>query len=89
MRYSLSIDGVSSAVIGTYTVDEVKQNVEWAKRHQPMSAEEMAAVRKQGQELAATWGARFGPAACFSWSSPACTFPRRSSKSLSPRQYGK
>jgi len=62
LRYSLSIDGVASAVIGAYTVDEVKQHVEWAKRYQPMSTEEVAALRKQGQELAGVWGARFGPA---------------------------
>jgi uncharacterized protein len=63
MRYSLSIEGVASAVIGTYTAEEVRQNVEWAKRYQPLSASERMALRQTGQDLAASWGARFGPAA--------------------------
>jgi uncharacterized protein len=63
MRYSLGIEGVASAVIGTYTIDEVKQNIAWAKRHQPLPAEEMGALRKQGQEMASSWGVRFGPPA--------------------------
>lgn len=63
MRYALGIAGVAAAVIGPYTVDEVKQNVAWAKTCKPLSAEEMAACRLRGQALVADWGPRFGPVA--------------------------
>ena len=63
MRYSLGIEGVAGAVIGPYTVEEVKQNVEWAKRWNPLPLEERASLREEGKKLAAVWGPRFGPAA--------------------------
>jgi|GEM_PF-5196445 len=63
LRYSLSISGVAGAVLGAYSVAEVRQNVAWAKSFQPLSAEARAALRQQGQPWAAAWGARFGPAA--------------------------
>ena len=61
MRYSLSIDGVASSVIGPYTIDEVRQNVEWIKRFKPLSREEILALRETGKDMAAAWGPRFGP----------------------------
>ena len=62
MRYSLGIEGVATAVIGPYTVDEAKQGVEWVKRFKPLPREELLALREKGRELAAAWGPRFGPA---------------------------
>lgn len=63
LRYSLSIEGVASAVVGAYTIEEVRENVEWAKRFKPLNADESVALRLKGKELAANWGTRFGPAA--------------------------
>jgi predicted aldo/keto reductase-like oxidoreductase len=63
MRYSLNIPGVAGAVIGPYTVEEVKQNVAWASRYTPLTGQEIANLRTQGQPLATEWGPRFGPVA--------------------------
>ena len=63
MRYSLGIEGVAGAVIGPYAIEEVKQNVAWAKSYTPLTAEETAALREKGRALAADWGPRFGPVA--------------------------
>ncbi|MBI4658616.1 MAG: aldo/keto reductase [Verrucomicrobia bacterium] len=63
MRYSLSIEGVAGAIIGVYTADEVKRNVEWAKAYRPLSAEERESLRADGRKLAEEWGPRFGPVA--------------------------
>jgi aryl-alcohol dehydrogenase-like predicted oxidoreductase len=63
MRYSLGIPGVAAAVIGPYSIEEVKQNIAWARAYEPLTAEESAALRAKGHELVADWGARFGPVA--------------------------
>jgi aryl-alcohol dehydrogenase-like predicted oxidoreductase len=63
MRYSLGIEGVAGAVIGPYAIEEVEQNVAWAKSWTPLSPEETAALREKGKLLAADWGPRFGPVA--------------------------
>jgi aryl-alcohol dehydrogenase-like predicted oxidoreductase len=62
LRYSLGIKGIGSAVVGPYTIEEIKQDVEWAKTFQPLSAPEEAALRVEGERLAGEWGRRFGPA---------------------------
>ena len=63
LRYSLGIEGVAGAVVGVYGGEEVKQNVEWAKRWKPLTKKEHAALREEGKKLAADWGPRFGPVA--------------------------
>ena len=63
LRYSLGIESVAGAVVGVYTAEEVRQNVEWAKRWQPLSKAESESLRAEGKKLAAEWGPRFGPAA--------------------------
>ncbi len=63
MRYSLGIEGVAATVIGPYAIEEVKQNVAWARNYAPLSANESAALRERGKALAADWGPRFGPVA--------------------------
>jgi aryl-alcohol dehydrogenase-like predicted oxidoreductase len=62
LRYSLGIEGVASAVLGAYTIEEVRQNVAWAKRGAALAPDERVALREQGQKLMAAWGSRFGPA---------------------------
>jgi hypothetical protein len=54
---------VAGAVVGVYGAEEVKQNVEWAKRWKPLARDERAALREPGKKLAAEWGPRLGPAA--------------------------
>jgi predicted aldo/keto reductase-like oxidoreductase len=62
LRYSLGIPGVTAAVVGPYTVEEVTQDVAWAKRYTQLGNDEMAALREQGKVLAANWGpTRLGP----------------------------
>jgi predicted aldo/keto reductase-like oxidoreductase len=63
MAYSLGIEGVASAVIGPYTVEEARQNAAWARAYSPLSRDEFMALREKGKSLAAEWGLRFGPAA--------------------------
>jgi uncharacterized protein len=62
LRYSLGVEGIGSAVVGPYTVEEIKEDVAWAKAFQPLSGAEIAALRVEGERLAAEWGPRFGPA---------------------------
>jgi uncharacterized protein len=63
LRYSLGIEGVAGAVVGVYGVEEVKQNVEWAKHWKPLAKAEHFALREAGKKLVASWGPRFGPVA--------------------------
>jgi uncharacterized protein len=63
LRYGLGIEGVAAAVLGFYGADEARQSVAWAKRYQPLSSDETAALRAKGGPLAGEWGLHFGPAA--------------------------
>lgn len=63
MRYSLGIEGVAATVIGPYAIEEVNQNVAWARSYAPLSPDETAALRAKGKTLVADWGPRFGPVA--------------------------
>jgi aryl-alcohol dehydrogenase-like predicted oxidoreductase len=63
LRYSLGIDGVAGAAVGVYSADEFQQVAGWARRWTPMGDEQQRALRKQGRELVADWGPRFGPTA--------------------------
>jgi predicted aldo/keto reductase-like oxidoreductase len=63
LRYALSIESVSGAVLGAYTVQEVLEHVAWAKQFQPLTPEQHALQREQGKPLAAEWGTHFGPVA--------------------------
>jgi aryl-alcohol dehydrogenase-like predicted oxidoreductase len=63
MRYSLGIEGVAAAVVGAYTIEEVRQNAAWARNHTPLSPEEWAGLREHGKSLVDAWGPRFGPVA--------------------------
>ena len=61
MRYSLGIEGVAAGVVGVYGIEEVKQNVEWARQYQPLSPKEKIELRAAGKVLVEKWGPRFGP----------------------------
>jgi predicted aldo/keto reductase-like oxidoreductase len=45
---------ISCSIIGMYEVAHVEQNVLYAKRFKPMSAEEMSAFRKSTEDLGKT-----------------------------------
>lgn len=59
-RYALSQLGVSCAIIGMATSEELKRNVEWAKSFTPLTAAELATAKEAGRDLATKWGAHFG-----------------------------
>ncbi len=62
LSYALDLEGVSLAVVGPYTVEQAKQNVELARNYKPLSEEERASLMKYGKELAKKLGTRYGPA---------------------------
>jgi len=61
MAYALDLDGVSSAVIGPYTLDQAVQNVAFARKYKPLTAERRRALLAEGKTLAAKIGPRYGP----------------------------
>ena len=61
LNYALSLPGVATAVVGMYTEAELIQNLEWARSHTPLSAEAEAGLEDLGREIAADWGAHYGP----------------------------
>lgn len=63
MAYALDLPGVSSAVVGPYTLTQAIENVEFAKRYKPLTAEQRQALLAEGKKLAAEMGPRYGPVA--------------------------
>jgi aryl-alcohol dehydrogenase-like predicted oxidoreductase len=61
IRYALSLPGVATANLGVMTEEQLRQNVEIARRIKPLTEAEMAETIALGKKLAATWGPRFGP----------------------------
>jgi predicted aldo/keto reductase-like oxidoreductase len=61
MSYVLDLEGVSVAVVGPYTVEQAIQNVEFARKYTPLSAEQRASLMEYGKKLAPTLGPRYGP----------------------------
>ncbi len=61
LRYALGLPGVSTAVVGLYSEEELEQNIEWVRRYQPLTVDEESALLEQGQRIAEQWGAHFGP----------------------------
>jgi aryl-alcohol dehydrogenase-like predicted oxidoreductase len=59
-RYALSQPHVSLACIGMATSEELRRNVEWARRFTPMIPQEIAALEETGKALAARWKHHFG-----------------------------
>lgn len=60
LSYALDLEGVNLAVIGPYTIQQAKQNVEFAKKYTPLTKKERAALLEQGTNLAKTLGPRYG-----------------------------
>jgi aryl-alcohol dehydrogenase-like predicted oxidoreductase len=61
LRYALGLQQVSVTVVGIHDGDELKQDLEWLRDFKPLTAEELAALDKPSQELAAQWKAVYGP----------------------------
>ena len=58
-RYALSLPGVAISVIGMFTEQELRQNIDWACEFDPVSAAEMNDLVEDGR--AAGWGEHYGP----------------------------
>jgi len=63
IAYALDLDGVSTAVIGPFTLDQALKNIELARAYRPLPAPERNDLLAYGKELAATLGPRYGPVA--------------------------
>jgi predicted aldo/keto reductase-like oxidoreductase len=61
VRYALSLEGVTGAVIGVQDVRELEQNMRYALGGPPLSGPELAALENHGKRIAKDWGPRFGP----------------------------
>ncbi len=60
LAYALDLEGVSVAVVGPYTVEQAKQNVEFARNYKPLSREARDSLVEYGKELAQNLGPRYG-----------------------------
>jgi len=61
MAYALDLKGVSSAIVGPYTMAQAIENVELARRYKPLTKPQREALLARGKELAKTIGPRYGP----------------------------
>jgi len=61
LAYALDLEGVSVAVVGPYTVEQARQNVEFARNYKPLSDDERASLMEYGREVAKKLGPRYGP----------------------------
>jgi len=59
-RYALGLPGVSLAVIGMFTLEELERNIAWARAWEPLTAEEQERLDTEGRDLAGEWGPHFG-----------------------------
>lgn len=63
LAYVLDLDGVSVANVGPFTMEQAMQNVELARRYQPLTAGQREELLAYGKQLAQTLGPRYGPVA--------------------------
>ena len=61
LAYALDLEGVSSAVIGPFTMEQSLQNIQFARAYQPLQPEQREALLAYGRELAGELGPRYGP----------------------------
>ena len=60
--YALGLPGVTTAVVGMFSVSEVKENAGYARGHSAISSVDMDLIEKTGQQLAVEWKDHFGEA---------------------------
>jgi predicted aldo/keto reductase-like oxidoreductase len=63
VRYALSLEGVTGAVIGVHSSKELRQNIRYVLNAPPLSSSELIALEAHGKRIAPEWGPRFGPIA--------------------------
>jgi predicted aldo/keto reductase-like oxidoreductase len=63
LRYVWGLPGVSVAILGMRSLDELRQGLAAARAFQPLSTVEMAGVIQRGKTLASEWGPLRGPVA--------------------------
>ena len=63
LAYALDLEGVSVANVGPFTMEQAIQNVELARRYQPLTDKEREDLLAYGKQLAPTLGPRYGPVA--------------------------
>jgi aryl-alcohol dehydrogenase-like predicted oxidoreductase len=61
IRYALGLDGVTTAVIGFSSTEQVRQAVGVAKAYVPLDAGELQALSDEGRKLAESWKLHLGP----------------------------
>ncbi len=62
IAYALDVEGVSTALVGPFTVEQGVQNVEFASKYAPLAAERRAALLEHGRKLVTDGlGPRYGP----------------------------
>ena len=59
--YALSIPGVSLAVIGMKSLDELRLTLAAVRGHTPVEGARRERLLAKGREMAAQWGPRYGP----------------------------
>lgn len=60
--YALTLPGVTTAVVGMFSVSEVIENAGYARGHSTLSEADVDGIEKSGRELAAEWEDHFGDA---------------------------
>jgi predicted aldo/keto reductase-like oxidoreductase len=63
LAYALDLEGVSTAVVGPFTLEQAIQNVEFARKYKPLTEAERNDLLAFGKELAPNLGPRYGPVA--------------------------
>jgi predicted aldo/keto reductase-like oxidoreductase len=63
LAYALDLEGVSAAVVGPFTIEQARQNVQLARQYRPLTEPERADLLAYGKEIAAGLGPRYGPLA--------------------------
>jgi hypothetical protein len=63
LAYALDLEGVSTAVIGPFTLDQALNNLELARAYHPLTPAEREDLLAYGKALAPTLGPRYGPVA--------------------------
>ena len=59
-RTGVGLPGIGIAVTGMYSEEELDRNIEWARRWQPLPADEEAQLLEEGRRIARSWGDYYG-----------------------------
>lgn len=62
IHYALGVPGVSTAILGCKSVEEVRASGRAARRYRPLKEEQSRALMTRGRQLAKEWGMHLGEA---------------------------